>query len=186
MFSVVPLCSIMLFIELFYTGTTSFLSLYAGSVDASEYTPWFFVAYSVTTAISRPFTGKMLDLRGDFVVMVPSMVSCALGYLLLGSVHSGFAIVFSGVLLALGRGVILGTIQTLAVMGVPPEKVGVATSTFFLFADAGSGLGPMAAGCLGSLLGGRNELLNVQGVMVLVLLVYYLCIRKAGLGGADK
>ena len=144
------------------------------------------MAYSVTTIISRPLTGKMFDLRGDLVVMVPSMVVCALGYLSLGSARFGFDIVLSGVFLALGRGVILGTIQTLAVTGVPPEKVGVATSTFFLFADAGSGLGPIAAGCFGSLLGGRSELLNVQGVMVLALLMYYLRISKVGLGGADK
>lgn len=176
----VPLCSIMLFAEMFYTGTTSFVSVYANAMGAADAVSWFFVSYSITTILSRPGAGRLLDEKGDLVVFLPAFIFCGLGYFALGILREGWAIVLSGALLALGRGTILGTIQAMAVMGVPPEKVGAATATFYLFADAGSGLGPMVSGVAASLLGDKGALFWIQGVLVGVLLCYYLIIRAVG------
>lgn len=176
--SAVPICLVLMVAEVLYTGTTSFISLYASSLDAVQAASWFFIAYAITNIIFRPISGKAFDVHGSFVVIVPALLSCVVAYLVLGYASAAWHIVLSGMLLALGRGTIIGIVQPMAVMGVSANKVNAATATFYFFSDAGQGLGPFVAGWFYDLLGEQNTLFYANAACSVLLLLYYLAIHR--------
>src|SRR5699024_12008416 len=101
----------------------------------------FFVTYAVAARIARLFAGRIQDRVGDNVVALPVYGSFALGMVLIGVGTSTVVIAVAGVLLGFGFGCLLPTMQAILINQVPATRVGVATSTFFLLLDTGSGLG---------------------------------------------
>ncbi|MCK0093633.1 MFS transporter [Rhodococcus sp. F64268] len=90
----------------------------------------------------------------------------------LWSAPGGF--VTAAILCALGFGALMTSLQSVAVSIVPREKVGTATSTFFLMLDAGVGVGPIVLGALLPATGYSGMYLALSGVMVALLGFYWL------------
>ena len=75
----------------------------------------------------------------------------------------------------------MSAVQTIAVRAVTPARVGLATGTFFVFLDMGTGLGPVVFGALAGAVGLSGMFSIVAGLMAL-LLPYYWGVhgRRAG------
>jgi MFS family permease len=85
-------------------------------------------------------------VKGANYVMYPAFVLFTAGMLLLGSAHNSITLLFAGILIGLGFGNMQSCTQAIAVKLTPPQRMGLATSTFFIFLDAGLGFGPYLLG----------------------------------------
>ena len=68
--------------------------------------------------------------------------------LLLGRAGALWMVSLAAVLKAMGQGSGQPTLQAASLKLLPPEKSGVASSTFYIGGDVGQGLGPMLAGAM--------------------------------------
>ncbi|MCD0174328.1 MFS transporter, partial [Micrococcus luteus] len=80
----------------------------------------------------------------------------------------------AGALLGLTYGPVVSVFQTIAIKVVRPTEIGVATGTFFLLLDLGTGLGPMVLGAVAAAVGIPVMYLLSGGVGVALLLYYRL------------
>jgi MFS family permease len=81
-------------------------------------------------------------------------------------------LLLAGVLIGLGFGNMQSSTQAVAVKVTPPHRMGLATSTFFIFLDAGLGFGPYILGFIIPLTGYRT-LYVILGVVALATIVLY-------------
>lgn len=138
----VPIALITLIIGFCYSSVLSFINFYAIEIDLVGAASFFFLVYSIAVLLSRPFTGRIMDVKGANYVMYPSFILFTAGMLLLGSAHSSITLLVAGILIGLGFGNMQSCTQAIAVKLTPPHRMGLAKSTFFIFLDAGLGFGP--------------------------------------------
>ena len=88
-------------------------------------------------------------------------------------------LLLSAVFIGLGYGTFIPSAQAIAVKVSPRNRMGLATSTFFIFADFGAGFGPFLLGFLIPVIGFSN-LYILMAIVVLadVILYYFLHGRK--------
>ncbi|MFD1064888.1 MFS transporter [Oceanobacillus locisalsi] len=163
----VPIAIITLILALCYSSVLSFLNSYAIELDLVSVASVFFLVYSIAVLLSRPFTGRLIDLKGANIVMYPAFVLFTIGMILLGFAESGFTMLLAGVLIGLGFGNMQSCTQAIAIKMTPTHRMGLATSTFFIFLDGGLGFGPYLLGFVTPLTG-YSSLYIILGIVVLV------------------
>lgn len=169
----VPIATVTLLIAFYYSGVLSFINAYAIELDLVQAASIFFVVYSVAVLLSRPFTGRLLDAKGANIVMYPGFVLLGAGLLMLGTAQSTVTMLMAGALIGLGFGNMQSCTQAIAIKMVEPHRMGLATSTFFIFLDAGLGFGPYLLGQVIPYTGYGNLYL-LMGVLTLATIgVYY-------------
>lgn len=177
-----PISIITLAIAFCYSSIISFITLYATEINLVEAASFFFLVYAIAVLISRPFSGRLLDLKGANFVMYPGFLLFGIGLFLLSVAHSSISFLGAGVLIGLGFGNMQSSTQAIAVKLTPSHRMGLATSTFFIFLDAGLGFGPYLLGFIIPLTGFRMLYLYL-GIFVLMtaVLYYFLHGRKDAL-----
>ncbi|TMU87209.1 MFS transporter [Bacillus sp. BHET2] len=173
-----PIALVVLLVSLAYSSVLSFINFYAIDIDLVEAASLFFVVYAVAILVSRPFTGRLMDAKGAKAVMLPAFVLFAVGLFLLSAAGNTMVLLLSGVLIGLGFGNMQSVTQAIAVKSVPPERVGLATSTYYISLDAGLGFGPYALGFLIPLSGYRSLYMMMGILVAATLVIYYVQERK--------
>ncbi|MCF7600945.1 MFS transporter [Staphylococcus pasteuri] len=169
---------LLIFIMTFtFSSIMTYINLYAVEINLVKSASFFFVIYTITVLISRPFTGKVLDNKGAKLVLIPAIISFALGLLLLSLANNSFILLLSGAFIGLGFGNVSSISQTLAVKTVSSEKVGLATATFFIFFDLGNGLGPIILGNIISI-GYANMYMLLSTIIFIVGIIFMLFSKK--------
>jgi MFS family permease len=175
----VPISIIALVTCLSYSAIIPFMSLYAKQLHLEETASLYFFVYAVTVLVSRPFSGRLLDVKGENFVMYPCFFIFAAGMLLLSQANQAITLLAAGVLIGLGFGNFFSLAQAISIKVVPLHRLGLATSTFFIFTDLGLGAGPFL---LGSLIPftGYSGLYLLMTIMILatIILYYFLHGRK--------
>ncbi|MCP6606205.1 MFS transporter, partial [Klebsiella pneumoniae] len=95
-----------------------------------------------------------------------------IGLVLLSVTHSSWMLLCSAIFNGIGYGTLLPSFQTIAIQASPPEKIGLATSTFYIFADLGAGAGPTLLGILIGSVGYRNLYMLMALLLVGVIALY--------------
>jgi len=167
-----PIAFVTLAIAFCYSGILSFLNFYAIEIDLVNSASFFFIVYAVAVLASRPFTGRLLDRKGANHVMYPAFLIFAAGMFLLSSAGHSFTLLTAGILIGLGFGNMQSSTQAIAVKLTAPHRLGLATSTFFIFLDAGLGFGPYLLGFIIPVTGYRT-LYVIMGILILVSAVLY-------------
>lgn len=168
----IPIAIVMMLGALCYSSVLSFITFYSEEIQLVEAASFFFVVYAAAVLVSRPFTGRLLDLKGSNIIMYPCLLVFALGLLLLSYANNGFILLLAGAIIGLGFGNIQSTTQAIAVKVTPPHRIGLATATFFIFLDVGFGIGPYVLGMIIPFTGYRNLYL-IMSILVLALIVVY-------------
>lgn len=168
-----PISIMMVIMGIAYSGIVSFINSYAIEIQLQDAAAYFFIVYAIFLFISRPFTGRLLDLKGDNVVIYPAILLYSLSLLLLSQAHSGFVLLVAGALVALGFGTIMSCSQAIAIKESPKHRVGLATSTFFICMDGGMGVGPFLTGLLVPSFEYRGMYLTLAVVVLLSIILYY-------------
>lgn len=169
----VPITLVIFIVAFCYASVLSFISFYAVERDLVEAASFFFIVYSIAILFSRPFTGRLMDAKGANYVMYPSFFIFAAGLLLLSTAETTFTFLLSGFLIGLGFGNMQSTSQAVAIKLTPPHRMGLATSTFFIFMDAGLGFGPYLLGFIISMTGYSTLYAILGGVVAAVSVLYY-------------
>ncbi|NSL52834.1 MFS transporter [Calidifontibacillus erzurumensis] len=174
-----PIATITLVTSLCYASVLSFVNFYAIEKDLVTAASFFFVVYAGAVLLSRPITGRLMDVKGANVVMYPAFFILAAGMILLSLADNGFTFLISGILIGLGFGNIQSCTQAIAVKLTPVQRMGLATSTFFIFLDAGLGFGPYLLGFLIPLTG-YSFLYGILGIVAMLssILYYFLHGKK--------
>ncbi|MFB6467428.1 MFS transporter [Cytobacillus sp. Hz8] len=176
-----PISIVSIFIGIAYSSILSYLNSYAQQIHLVDVASFFFIVYSIATLVSRPFTGRLFDLKGENFVMYPTFIIFAIGLLMVSHVHHGAMLLLSAVFIGPGYGTYLSSAQAIAVKVSPHDRMGLATSTFFMFADFGAGFGPFLLGLLIPVIGFSN-LYVIMAIVVLAaaILYYFLHGRNKG------
>ncbi|UVI37389.1 MFS transporter [Brevibacterium spongiae] len=166
--------SVMLLAGTAYAAALVFLAGYAAEHGVASAASLFFVAFAVSSLIARLFVGRLQDVFGDNAVIFPVFICDIAGNVLLALWPTMTGIVLAGVLIGLGFGSLMPCMQAITVNSVPMSRVPVATASFFLLLDAGSGIGPVVLGFLYSLTGGNGMFLVCAGLVVAAIVVYVM------------
>jgi len=83
-----------------------------------------------------------------------------------------------GVLVGMGNGLVMPTVQTMAMNIVPLESRGAANATFFSAIDLGIGVGAITLGYIAEVLGYRMMFFVCGLILLLPLVYYFLFVRK--------
>ncbi|PLT29696.1 MFS transporter [Peribacillus deserti] len=181
-----PIALVTLAVALCYSSVLSFINFYAIEVHLVDAASFFFIVYAIAVLLSRPFTGRLMDVKGANYVMYPAFIVLAAGLLLLSTVSNSVTLLLAGVLIGLGFGNMQSATQAVAVKLTPPHRMGLATSTFFIFLDAGLGFGPYVLGFIIPVTG-YSTLYIIMGVLSLasIVLYYFMHGKKEHAGKAD-
>ena len=172
--SAIPISMIILFTAMAYSGIMAFLNSYAISINLTTWASFFFIVYAAVNVISRPFAGRLLDAKGDNIVMYPALLMFMLSLILLSQAEYGFILLLTGALAGLGFGNIMSCAQAIATKEAPQHRVGLATATYFFCADLGMGIGPLLVGSMIPMVGFRGMYMTLAVVVFLSVGLYYL------------
>ncbi|HEY3276140.1 MAG TPA: MFS transporter [Syntrophorhabdaceae bacterium] len=171
-FEALPISIIILVIGAGYSVLLVFLSLYARHIHLEEAASLFFLVYAATVLISRPFSGRLLDTKGANFVVYPCLSLFAIGMLFFSRAGHGLFLLLAAVIIGLGYGNFLSCAQAISIKTVPPHRLGLATSTYFICLDLGFGVGPYLLGALVPFTGYRG-LYMLVALMILATMVLY-------------
>lgn len=169
----IPISIVIVFVGIAYSSVLAFLDSYASHIGLAAAASFFFVVYAFSTFVVRPITGKVFDNYGANKVVYPVLVLFVIGLVLLSMTHSSWMLLFSAIFIGIGYGTLIPSFQTIAIQASPPEKIGLATSTFYIFADLGAGAGPTLLGILIGSVGYRNLYMLMALLLVFVIALYY-------------
>lgn len=176
-----PIAIFMLIVGLANSSILSFINAYAVEINLVEVASFFFVMYAVFLLMSRPFTGKLYDLKGENSVMYPSIALFGIGLLVLSQANNAFLLLIAGGIIGVGFGTLQSSAQTIVVSQVAHHRVGLATSTFYTFYDLGMGVGPFLLGYLVEITGFRGLYIAMAAIAFISLPIYhYLHGKSAG------
>lgn len=148
--SVVSIGLVGSFVAFAYSGISTFSSIYAKQIGASNVAAYFFVSYAIMLILSRPLVGKLFDRSGANTVIYPSFFVFTIGLISLALAKGPFMFLISGAIIGVGNGTLFSSLQTVAVSVCSENRRGVATSTYFLIYDAGMAAGSFFLGMIAS------------------------------------
>ncbi|MCD8907220.1 MFS transporter [Staphylococcus arlettae] len=168
-----PIAMVAALVGIAYSSVLSFMTVFTAKIDLAAASSFFFIVYAVSTFVTRPITGKIFDQYGENKIMYPVLVSFIIGLITLGMTNGSIVLFISAIFIGIGYGTVIPSAQAIAIQQSPKEKIGLATSTFYMFADLGAGIGPFILGFIIPFIGYRY-LYIVMGLLVIVsLCVYY-------------
>ena len=176
--SAIPIGAVSFLMFLGYAGIATFFSPYMIEIEHTQAGAFFFLVYSITILVTRPFTGRLSDSKGLSFVLYPSFVFFAVALAWLSIVTHAWEILGSAIAMGLGFGAFVAAAQTRAIRGLPNDRIGVATTTFMAISELGTGFGPFFFGLILPMIG-YSGVYQLSAVICLVAGgVYYLLYRK--------
>ena len=173
-FRVIPISIIIFVAAIGYSSILSFITTYADEINLSEIGGYFFLAYSLIIIATRPISGRLMDLKGENVIVYPSLVFFALGMLVLSQTTNNFTFILAALFIGLGYGNLQSIAQAIAINLTPIERMGLANSTYYIFLDVALGLGPFLLGFIIPIIGFRYLYLSFVGLILFNAVLYYL------------
>lgn len=174
----VPISFIALLVGFAYSGIMSFLSFYMAEIDLVEAGSLFFLVYSIAILLTRPITGPLMDRKGANIVVYPALFLFAIGMALFSEASTGMILLVSACIIGVGYGNFNSIAQALAIKGVEPRRMGLATSTYYILYDIGLGAGPFLLGALVPLMGYRSLFLSMVPVIIVSLILYWVMVGR--------
>ncbi|MEK3886700.1 MFS transporter [Bacillus sp. FSL K6-3431] len=168
--SVLPVTTSVFFLFIAYGGITTFIPLFAESIQVNSGT--FFLVYAATLVLVRPIAGKLSDRYDETSVIVPGLVITISALVALSFSTGLFGVLVSAVLYGIGFGSAQPALQAATIRLVRPERTGVANASFTTATDLGIGLGAMILGWI-SLNTSYQVLFTVSAVSVAFSLMLY-------------
>jgi len=169
-----------------YAGIIAFIMIFAEEAQIPSIRVWFFnldpeaffIFFAAGVAIVRLLVGKIMDRKGPSGIVSLGIILTIAGLVLLRYTDSFWLFMICGVLVGMGNGLVMPTIQTMAMNIVPLESRGAANATFFSAIDLGIGVGAITLGYIAELLGYRMMFFVCGLILLLPLAYYFLFVRK--------
>lgn len=139
----------------------------------------FFSVGAIVLFIMRLFIGRIVDKQGLSLVVSVALVVSAIGMALIGVAQALVFLLIAAVFKSVGQGAGQISLQTACIKRVDATRVGVATSTFYIGADIGQGVGPMIGGAISSQFNYTVLFFVCSILMLIALVMFNLFQRKA-------
>jgi MFS family permease len=164
--------------------TTAFIKVMCDQRHIANFA-LFFTVGAVTLFAVRLIIGRMADEKGLTLVVIGSLVFSVIAMAMLGFAQSLPIILMAAVLRAVGQGGGQISLQSACIRQVSASRRGVATSTYFIGADVGQGLGPMVGGWIAGqflLDGAANYTATflTAGVLLMIGIVVFSVYQRRG------
>ncbi|MBR4471719.1 MAG: MFS transporter [Erysipelotrichaceae bacterium] len=138
----------------------------------------YYTVSSITTVLTKPFTGKWLDRKGIAYTLYPAFVLSAIFAFCFAKAYALPLVLFASVLKAIGQGSGSSAIQADSVRKLGLERSGVASSSCYIGMDLGNILGP-AIGAFVISGQGYGFLFDIYALLLLACIpIYWLYSRK--------
>lgn len=174
--AVLPVAAVVGLAGVAYSAVLAYLVPYAQELEAGWSAGMFYVVYAIVVLAGRMTLGRVQDARGDNAIMYPVLLVFALGLVLLGWAGTGWMVVLSAIFVGFGFGMLLPTMQVIAVNLVPPARINTAVATIYILLDAGTGLAPLLLGFV-ILAGGYSAMYLILAVVLLLALLLYILVH---------
>jgi MFS family permease len=182
-FKAIPISIVSLIIGFSYSGVITFMSLYSKQINLVEAASLFFLVSAIINLVSRPFSGRLFDVKGANMVVYPCLSIFAIGMLLYSQAHHGITLLLASALMGLGFGNYISCSQAIAIKLTVPHRFGLAISTYFIFYDLGVGIGPFLLGFLVPFTGYRGLYLMMV-IVILAGIAFYHFLHGRNVGTA--
>ena len=170
----------LLLLSMPYGMTTNYVAMYAKQIGITSSTGFFFTLMAIGMAVSRLFSGKLVD-KGKITQVIKAglhlVCFCFFGLSACGwTIHwnpSGTTVFFYTIslLLGIGFGPLFPAYNTLFVNLAPNSQRGTATSTYLTSWDVGIGIGMVVGGYLAEIATFRVAYL--AGALLTVVSLFY-------------
>ena len=145
----------------------------------------FFSVNAIVLFILRFTVGRIIDKSSLSPIVIISLLLTGVSMLIIGRSTGLSMILLASVLVALGQGTGQLSLQSACIKKVDAAKIGVATSTYYIGADIGQGLGPILGGQISEIFNygmmfDLTAVLMVGGIAVFIAYQIYDK-RRAGL-----
>ena len=177
-YSALPVSFLAFLMTAAYMPILSFIGDYSFNINLVEAGSWFFVVYAGISMFARPASGRLFDNLGHNFVLMPAIIIFMFALIMLSVSDNGFLLLFSALLTGLGYGSFFSGGQSYALLNAPKNKLGLATSTYYIFLDIGGGIGPYIFGFAGENLGYKAMYQICAGLVFIVLILYFFLIFK--------
>jgi MFS family permease len=157
-----------------YSSILSYLTSFAKEMDLMDAASFFFVVFAVFLLASRPFTGRMFDVKGENAVIYPSLLLFAVGMVILSQSHHGITLLIAGAFIGVGYGTFQSSCQAISIKEAPSNRMGLATSTFYTMYDFGIGVGPFLLGFLIPFTGFKGLFIGMSILAFALIGIYFL------------
>jgi predicted MFS family arabinose efflux permease len=133
----------------------------------------YFIFIAVATILTRILFARVVDRRGEGIMVYTGNIAAFMGVLLLVLTPNAPCFILSALLLGYSFGAIQPSLQTMAMHAVAPDRRGAASSTFFIAFDLGIALGAFIAGVLVKYIGYNWMFIGISFSCVLSLAYYF-------------
>ena len=176
----------LLLLSIPYGMTTNYVAMYAKQIGITTSTGFFFTLMAIGMAVSRLFSGKLVDKgmitqviqAGMYLVCICFFGLSACGWTIEWFQEATLAIFYLiALLLGIGFGTMFPAYNTLFVNLAPNSQRGTATSTYLTSWDVGIGIGMVVGGYIAEI--STFKMAYFAGALLTVLSLFYF-IRKVG------
>ena len=176
----------LLLLSIPYGMTTNYVAMYAKQIGITTSTGFFFTLMAIGMAVSRLFSGKLVDKgmitqviqAGMYLVCICFFGLSACGWTIEWFQEATLAIFYLiALLLGIGFGTMFPAYNTLFVNLAPNSQRGTATSTYLTSWDVGIGIGLVVGGYIAEI--STFKMAYFAGAILTVLSLFYF-IRKVG------
>lgn len=160
-----------------YAAIISFISIYSDELGIAR-GGLFFIFMALGVILARVFVGKVMDKKGPNGLVLLGIVITIAGLFIMSSITTFWPLMITGVMVGIGNGIIMPTVQTMALNMVPDSRRGAANATFFSAVDMGIGAGSIALGYIAEYFGIAVMFFICGIILLLPLLFYFLFVVK--------
>lgn len=164
--------AVMFLLSLVNGAMVYYIALYAADLRAGNVGP-FFAASSLFMVVSRPVSGRWADRGGSAQVVLIGFLSLIVGMIVIGLSHTMTGFILAGILVGIGYGFSMPTLQALAVRNAPAGRRGAATGTYYASFDLGIGLGAVVWGFVSAAAGYQAMYFTTLIPLALAVAIYY-------------
>lgn len=176
----------LLLLSIPYGMTTNYVAMYSRQIGINAQTGFFFTFMAVGMAISRIFSGKLVDKgkitqvisAGLYIVVFTFFLLAACVYIVQWDITVCTALFFVIALsLGIGFGIMFPAYNTLFVNLAPNSQRGTATSTYLTSWDVGIGIGMLTGGFIAEI--STFDMAYLFGACLTVVSIFYFNLRVA-------
>lgn len=160
-----------------FAAIISFIRIYSDELQIQQ-GALFFIFMAIGVAVVRVAVGKIMDKKGPTTLVTIGLLVTVVGLIWLRYVDSFWPLMAVGVLVGFGNGIIMPTVQTMALNIVPVESRGAANATFFSAVDLGIGAGSIALGYVAEYYGISMMFFICGLILLFPLAFYFVFVRK--------
>lgn len=172
--SAVPYGAISMVFYFAYSGVASFIASYSEEIGMVETATYFYIIVAAGTLISRFTAGRIFDVRGPNIIIIPAFLSFFASMLIFATTRNEALFLASGFFMGFSISIVYTICQAIVISKSNPERYGVTTSTFASVTDLGTGLGPMILGLLMTAYGFSNMYIICAFVALFSMFMYWV------------